>query len=473
MSPLAALAAVLALGSSAGPAARGAPPVSAKPKVHYKVECDPGADDPCWKVMIEATGLDTNRRDVSFELQNWGEWSAVADEHLLDLDAQFPIARDTNDARRFRVTIPKRWDGSCWVSYRIAVHEQNSEFRRAHGLLPRRTTTSVIGFTANTLMHVCAGDEPIDVEREIELTGPQDATIVSGFAKTAKGTQKAKWVDGFDNTLVVVGEPLSVATDDDGPVPLEVVQLGGHGECAENVLDWVRKISRAQTRIFGTPPLHPVRIVIAEPKEGGTRVDGAIIAGFSDAMLSDKPSPYTTQFVAHEMTHDWLGGRIDIDDGKCAWFVEGFTEYFSIWLVAATALADRAWFVERLTELDEEASKLGVYKTVAFTDPDVRWREGEVETLAYKAAPATAFALDAELRKKAKSSLAEMVREFAKGAGTGSRRDGKDVVEWLTKHGLAASAKKWITGKERPKPAETVKQFGDDGVPDEFFAVGE
>jgi len=72
------------------------------------------------------------------------------------------------------------------------------------------------------------------------------------------------------------------------------------------------------------------------------------------------------------------------------------------WHVAASSLASREGFAERIAIMDAAARGSAVYGQVAFGDPDVGWRDhdGPRETLGYRGGALLAFHADVELRRQ-------------------------------------------------------------------------
>ena len=92
----------------------------------------------------------------------------------------------------------------------------------------------------------------------------------------------------------------------------------------------------------------------------------------------------------------------------------GFTEYFAVWHVAASGLASREWFAERIAILDAAARGSAAYGQVRFGDPDVGWRDhdGPREKLGYRGGAMLAFHADVELRRQGRPGLLQLIADL-------------------------------------------------------------
>jgi hypothetical protein len=159
-------------------------------------------------------------------------------------------------------------------------------------------------------------------------------------------------------------------------------------------------------------PEDPVRLFIAPWEGGGTMTDHGCIVGAPGA-LDDGLAPDYVRLLAHELFHIWLGGYLSPDDESLVWFHEGFTEYCAVWHVAASGLASREWFAERIAIMDAETRASEAYGRVAFADPAVSWRDdnGPNETLGYRGGALLAFCADQELRRQGRPGLLQMLAD--------------------------------------------------------------
>lgn len=75
--------------------------------------------------------------------------------------------------------------------------------------------------------------------------------------------------------------------------------------------------------------------------------------------------------------------------------------------MAASGLASREWFAERIATLHAEARGSAACGQVRFGDPDVGWRDhdGPRETLGYRGGALLAFQADVELRRQGRPGL--------------------------------------------------------------------
>ena len=173
--------------------------------------------------------------------------------------------------------------------------------------------------------------------------------------------------------------------------------------CAETLTVVILALAELLLLILDEPADHlpPQRLaqVGRHSLLGGTRTDGAIAVGCPAGLQGDAHA-YTLHFLAHELFHDWLGGQLQSTEGeRLAWFWEGFTEYASLWQLAQQGAVSRAWFAQRVLDWEADLAGNENWGELAFADPDVDWRDGVIEPLAYKGSALLAFELDVTLRE--------------------------------------------------------------------------
>jgi hypothetical protein len=467
---LAGLGAGLLLAACASPVPDAPPPSG--PTIAYRLTYDPAVPGARWILELEASGLAPTGAPLELRLDDWGEWTQVDSYHLPFLTCDPPALRAEEARERFVVQVPPGWDGRLSARYAIAVTELGSNAREAHGLLPSRAPSYCLGFTSNTLVELESGGAPVAAERTLSIDVPADWTIATGFGGVSIGHQSARIPAHFRNSAIAFGKPMAIASAQQGAQPIEIVQWGGEQDVTAPLERFARTFVAECTQSTGQPPTGPIRLLVTEPGAGGTRVDGAFVIGCPD-LLGPAPDPYTLHFLAHEIFHDWLGGRLRpaTKDESLAWFWEGFTEYLSLWHLAKSELVPRAWFVERLFDYDRELRDLPAWRTVAFADPAVAWRADENEPVAYKGSALLAFSLDVALRRAGGAGLVELIRDLL------AEPDGEYSLElletWLEVHGQGELWRRSFAGVERPDLRADLASIGyAERVPVQLSYVG-
>ncbi|MBM3985737.1 MAG: hypothetical protein FJ296_08650 [Planctomycetes bacterium] len=397
-----------------------------------RLEFDPDAARPAWRIELQARGLQ-GREGLLLDLADWGEWLRLDDYYLRALECEPPLRRRA-DGHSFDVLAPADWDGVLRARYELAVTTLGSVARESFGLLPYRAPTYAFGFADNTLAALEWDGMPADVAREVEIVVPDHWTIASGYAAPVHGRLRARVSPGFGNTALGFGVPVSQARAVVGGVPLHVVQFGGTQPVAEPLAGFAAGYLQACTQSLGVPPARPLTLIVTEPGHGGTRTDGAIAVGCPAGFDGDADA-YTLHFLAHELFHDWLGGQLQSTQGeRLAWFWEGFTEYASLWHLAQQGAVSRAWFAQRVLDWEADLANNAAWGELAFADPDVDWRDGEIEPLAYQGSALLAFELDVTLRAAGKPGLMELLRALL--AQDGGRYGVESIRNWLVAEGL-------------------------------------
>ncbi|MBI5433510.1 MAG: hypothetical protein HZA52_11835 [Planctomycetes bacterium] len=309
--------------------------VVAAPRIETRLTYVDDASAPRWRVELVGEGLRGTTPPV-LELQNRGEWLRIDDYYLRELVAEPPLRR-REKRNAFEVLAPDDWDRELRVRYELPVVDVTANARETFGLLPWRTPTYSFGFAANTLFAIDTSDEFPTPERSIEITAPADWLIASGFAAPALGRLRARVPESFGNTAIAFGRPLARAAVLAEGVPIRVVQFDGERAIVEPLADFGRRYLEACIRSLGAPRSPELSLIVTEPGFGGTRTDGVIAIGCPDGFggaesSGGEASPWTLHFLAHELFHDWLGGRLKSTEGEqLAWFWEGFTDYLSLW----------------------------------------------------------------------------------------------------------------------------------------------
>lgn len=418
---------VLAAGCALPPA--GPPP--AGPRLEYRLRYDPQAADPVWDVELLASGL-AEARALVLELEDWGEWLRLDGYYLRALAAEPPLRRGA--ARNtFELCPPPGWDGRLRVRYQLTLAELDSPAREQFGALPYRAPSYAFGVSANVLLAVRGEGLAEPLERSLQVEVPPDWWIATGYGGLHRPGERIAMPPSIGNTALACGRPLATAVEPG----LEIVQWGGREPVVAPLAAFARRYLAACNASTGVPLTEAIRLVVTEPGAGGTRLDGAIAIGCPES-LNAAADPYTLHFLAHEVYHEWLGGRLRAAGGgeQLCWFWEGFTDYLALWNLAHAGLVSREWFARRLQDYATNLAGNPHWGQVAYADPDVPWRDPEVEPLAYGGSALLAFALDVELRAAGRPGLSALIHDLS--ARDGGRYTLDSLRAWVEAQGLAA-----------------------------------
>lgn len=439
------LALLLAASSCAAPT--GPDRGTSGPQVEYRLRYDPASADAAWRIELRGRGLGS-LTGFALVLDDWGEWTRVDAYYLRALRSDPPLRRDPEDRARFLLDAPPGWNGDLDLSYELPTAELGSGAREHHGLLPYRAPNYSLGFSTNTLMRAVWDGMPAEFAPTIEISVPPDWTIATGLAPSSRGKLAAVLPASVGNTVISFGRPRAVAASSNPASPIEVVQWGGKEEKAGSILRFAEVYLSACTSATGMPPTGPMHLIVTEPGFGGTRVDGAIALG-CPAGLDPKEDGGTLHFVAHELFHDWLGGRLRsaADDESLCWFWEGFTDYLSLYELARTGLVSREWFAERMSSDEKRANQAKGRDEYAYADARVSWRDPEIEPLAYQGSALLAFSLDVALRRSQKPGLMGLIHDL--GSSKNGRYEIADLRAWVEAQGLSEF---WRERFEKPAP---------------------
>ena len=443
----AALAALAALPAPGLPAERA--------RIEHRLTYDRAAGE--WRVELTATGLADHAQDLLLVLDDWGEWTEVDSYHLVVERADPPLARDPERPHVLVPELPGRWDGELQLVYRLRTTERGSRAAARHGLLPTRAETWSALFTSNALVLPTAGGEELDATRALAVVPPPGWSVFSGWGGLSRAAQELVLEPGAHNTFVHVGVPVGAATRERDGVRVEVAQFVDGEDWSAETADLTLELLAAMARALDAPPPGPVRVVVTEPGGGGTRVEGGVAASMP-YRWGDRIAPYSVQLWAHELFHVWLGGTITARTDDLQWFFEGFTDYLALWFAAAGGHVDRDWLAERLSELDAEQRANPTRQEVRFADRGRRWRGGDLEDLAYKGGCLLAFHLDAELRRRGRPGLLELVRDL--GREEGGRFDHDTIERWLAARDLAGFRQARMVDMEHGDLAADLRELG-------------
>jgi hypothetical protein len=201
-----------------------------------------------------------------------------------------------------------------------------------------------------------------------------------------------------------------------------------------------------------------VRIFIGTARGVGTHTDFGLVISPPEGPLLPL-SDFTTEHLAHELLHDWLGSHLLVGDGSLVWFYEGFTEYLANWHGTAAGFFTRDRFAERILAFEREARTHSSLGRVAFAQPGINWRDhdGPNEIMAYKGGAVLAFVLDVELRRRGQS-VSAIIRELL---ASGSREYGlADVRNAMARLGLSDIYERSIAGTEMPAVRPMLLEMG-------------
>jgi hypothetical protein len=454
------IAAIAASWHAPGP---GAPEAGAleDSRVEYRLDYNPAG--PSLDIRLSVTGVDPARRDVHLVLSDVGEWVEVDSLYVRSLRCQPPARRDPGVSARWVLELPEGWDGSIDVSYSIPLIERGSVLNGRRGLLPWYVPDAMggvayaVAFSENTLMRVLVDGELVRGARVITLGAPEGLTIASGWGGTALGSQSVTLPADLGESPIAFGRsPLVAAASRDG-VDYEVVQFSATPDATVPVLALAQALIPSYGRACARPIDRPVRVFITD-KGGGQWMDRGVM--MQAASEGEAGSPYYRHLVAHELFHQWLGGYAKAPDESTVWFKEGFTDYLSLWHLAATGLVDHQWFVSRLLELNAEARRSEAFGHMAFGDPSATWRDGDgpAETLAYRGGAILAFLADCELRRHGRPGLSRMIGDLgAQGAGPYSLTT---IRQWMERHGLAEFYARHVAAPGLPSLDESLEFAG-------------
>ena len=446
-----------------------APMATGQASVHTTITFEPNAAGaPVWDVRVEAKDLEG---DVRIRLEHWGEWNVVDSLYVEWVSCAPPLLEDPPRGEEHAFD---DHDGVLSLHYRLHPTRLGSEVQQRFTLLPTWCPSYSIGFAVNSVVELVVDGEPIDAERSIELRAPADMEIVSDFGGSARIRQVTELAGPLGNALIAFGRPSARLTDDAHGLEVEVVQFGAGFDATESVLETVLNAAPAMQRTTGHPIKNPLLVFITDNYGGGAGTDYGFRIGYTtDTPDWQRDTYYFHQHVAHELFHQWLGGYLKPVDQSLVWFIEGFTDYLALWHIAATGHVTREWFDERLSELVEEARTRSSLGQIAFGDPTVRWRDGDGpnEIMAYKGGTLLAFALDVELRARAKGTLMDLIAELC--ARQPARPvTAQDLADWLTARGLTEFHTRFIAGREIPDFAADKERAGlGTARADAFFAL--
>jgi len=464
---LAALAGCTALSSASVEGTPGGAARPGEPRVHYTLELVPGGEPgfpltrrPEWRLRVSGTGLPVAGGAVTLVFDSWGDWREI-DSLYLDVQRCEPaVDADLFPGNALVLERPEDWDGSFEVQFAIHPIRAGSRAQERWGMLPTWSPSYSFGQTRNVFPKVYQDHGPAGGVRSVELLPPTGGSVASGWGGPTRSGQKLELDPTEGNGFIGFGNPLAEAAYELPSGRLQVVQYGKAHVVAGTIGEILRRLVVDMGRAAGQEPPDPMVVFVTDIGGGGMGADFGLVLGFTaDTPDWQAESPYYHHFVAHELFHWWLGSAIRGSEA-ITWFHEGFTEYFSVWHLAASGVITREWFAERILELGEEALNESSWGEVAFADPAVSWRDGDGpnEVMAYKGGAMLAFALDVELRDRGEPGALLLIRELLD-------RDVEQVSlsllrEWFEDHDLEEFWAEYVEGTDTLEVVERLERIG-------------
>ncbi len=451
----AALVAVPAVGGAGGhsgqPAAAGAPVT-----IEYRLTLEDASPERVLRVSLWAAGLEPGPGDMRLRLDSWGGWTGDGG-YIGDLAADPPVDRDPDEPTEFMIRPPATWDGRLTVSYAIPVRRVGPG-GEGGGLLPWCDGVNVGAFLINVLMDIRRGERPVSGERRVTFVAPEGRTVFTGWGGASR---VVRFDHPIDNAPMVIGTTSGSASANAEGIGYEVMQFGPGDDRTAVVLRAARSLIPAYARHCGRSPDEPVRIVLLDTTTGSTHTDHGCILGYRPGEDARGLTPRFTHVLAHELFHDWLGaGGFVAGSESITWFHEGFTDYLSLWHIAAVGLVDRGWFADRIGAIEAEARRSSALGTVAFAETAGGWRDdmGPRETLAYRGGAILAFGADVELRRSGRPGLMQLVADLAR--TTDGEATLNDLRGWMEAHGLADFYRRYVAEPALPDGVSLLGSIG-------------
>lgn len=457
---------VLALAS--GLSAQAIPDVqgASQVEVHYALEfrvlepAPPWSQRPEWHLRVQGQGLPTDQGPVCLVFEHWDDWKELDALYIDVLETAPSVGAPLHPGNALVLSQPAGWDGSFEVVFRMTPLLAGSRVQQRHGRLPFWTPSYSLGESRSVFPKVYLDRGEIGGARSVKLEGPSETPAASGWAGQHGSGQVLRLDPTRGNTFLAFGRPHARAQRDLGSGALEVLQYGGREAVADPVADLCEALARHITSTLGDAPVDPSVVFVSDLGGGGMAADPGLIVGYSpDLPAGYVQSPYLRHHVAHEFYHQWLGIRIRADEA-IAWFHEGFTDYLSLWHLAAAGLVTADWFAERVFELGEEAATRSTWGEIAFAQPGTAWRDGDGprETQAYKGGAMLAFAMDVELRRQGRPGLPELIRDSL--AMDAPHASLEQLESWSRNHGLGEFWENHVAGLQRVDVAALLVEAG-------------
>lgn len=420
----------------------------ASPSVHYEMSFSLACPSPHLRVTMTAAGLAPLDR-LTLQLPNHGEWTEVDTPYLRDLAANVPLRRHRPEADTWDADLPTLWNGNLSVRYTIPLVNRASPQHQRHGLLPwfvadeEGSVETALALSTNTLMRVL-GDGPIACS--VHILAEPGLAIGTGWQGVDNREQRVELPDGVSATPILVGSP-RVLRECVAGTKIEIAQFTPGEEISHEVMAIVRAVLPAYMADTGRAFDRPFRIFIVE-KGGGQWFDHAML--LQGATREEACHAGYQLLVAHELFHQWLGGYARPATPSLVWFFEGFTDYLACFYLAQQHRVSREWFLSRMLEVEAAAVTSSAAGKVALGDPDVVWRDhdGPYETLAYRGGTLLAFCLDAELHRREKPRLGQLVGRLC--AEPGGMYSLQSIRAWCEEQGVSGFFETHVLGRRLP-----------------------
>ena len=444
------------------------PRTSAAPaRFHYELAFVPGGGEgfplqrrPEWRLGVRGEGLSAADGAVALVFNAWGGWQEVDSLYLDVVSCDPPIESGPFPGNAMVLSLPERWDGRFEVQLVIQPLRAGSKAQERWGMLPTWSPSYSFGQSRNVFPKVHQDHGPVAGRHTVALSAPKGCPIASGWNGLTAGRQQREIDPTEGNAFLSFGKPLAERTVKKSGKLLQVLQYGAARDVVETVSGIVQSLAASIGAATGRAVPDPMVVFLTDVGGGGMGADYGLVAGYrADTPDWMEHNAYFHHLLAHEFFHWWLGQQIRGSE-SFTWFHEGFTEYFSVWHLAATGVVSRAWFAERVHELGVEARDRSAWGSVAFADPTASWRDGDGpnETLAYKGGAMLAFALDVALRARGEPGSLQLIRDLL-------RRDHAEVSldelhAWCLAHGLEDFWERHVAGTEILDFAGLLEQIG-------------
>ncbi len=250
--------------------------------------------------------------------------------------------------------------------------------------------------------------------------------VISSIGSVSNNTSLRVATSDLYSSLWVAG-PLQVERRIINGNPLYVTLHGDHWSFnAKQLADFVETITQAERDYFNDHNFDFYwvnAIAVGEPKKdghsfGGTRLHNsfALFLNPTTKLTIETPagSPILT-LLAHEMMHNWFGGKLFPKEGQEEashyWFTEGFTDYFTKQVLFEAGLISREQFIYGLNESLQEYYANPAHKDSNKLVAENFWQSFDHQRIPYLRGELVAFALDQALRTN-KNNLKRIVNQW-------------------------------------------------------------
>jgi hypothetical protein len=373
-------------------------------ELRYEVELKTTATSQT--LAVEVTGLGFTRRDslVAY-LADWGDWTELGHPYL-----QHVIVRGRPVAPVAGM-IPLG-TGPFVLRYELPVLDDTSTDSHRLSLLPRGGPGTAVAAVRNTLVEIRRGGERVAARESIRLAAPKIGGTFTGWAGFAAGSQSAPVlpVGETENGFYAFGVSQPVIRVADG-FRIEVTSADADGsQRVSDVADLASRTLPILEKLTGVKPDTVVRLIVQGSGLPGVTRGTTTQFGIAVALPPGDVWDESTQAnVVHELTHLWIGRRFPGE--SLIWFMEGFTDYLSLWASTAAGVVSPDWFARRLAAIADEVAALPPSLPGPLTAPGAVGRDddGPAERLGYRGGALVAFGLDVALRASNKGTLGGFV----------------------------------------------------------------